>query len=119
MPCTVAQDGEAVFIKTTSSAFASTDIEIWLRSEGVTDLIVTGAVASFCVHSAVRSGADLGFQMSVVRDAVIEFDIPAADLGAQAIFDVTIALLEADFANIISTAQAIENPTCENATSNT
>lgn len=108
MPCAIAQDDDVVFIKTTSSAFASTNIEAWLRTEGVTDLIVTGAVASFCVHSAVRSGADLGFKMSVVRDAVIDFDLPAADLGAQAIFDVSIALLEADFANIISTVQATE-----------
>ncbi|MDA9207904.1 isochorismatase family protein [Octadecabacter sp.] len=107
MPCAVAQDGEPVFIKTTSSAFASTDLEAWLRSEGIIDVLVTGAVASFCVNSAVRAGADLGFNMSIVEDAVIDFDLPHAGLGAQQIFDVSMGLLEADFAKVVTTSEAL------------
>lgn len=100
MACAQALDNEPVFVKTTSSGFASTGLEACLRQEGITGLAVTGAVAGFCVNSTVRSGADLGFTMSVVRDAVLGFDLPAANLSAQAIFDVTMALLEADFATL-------------------
>ncbi len=108
MACAVEKEGEPVFIKTTSSAFASTDLETWLRSIGVTDIVVAGAVASFCVNSTVRTGCDLGFNMHLVRDAVIEFDLPQAGLGAAQIFDVTLGLLEADFATIVTTAEVVE-----------
>ena len=109
MPCAIENDGEPIFIKTTSSAFASTELETWLRSEDITDIVMTGAVASFCVNSAVRAGCDLGFNMHVVRDGVIDFDLPDAGLEAKAIFDVTMGLLEADFAEIVTTSALIEN----------
>lgn len=101
MPCAEATEGEAVFVKQTSSAFASTDLAAHLRKRGVSNLVVTGAVAGFCVNSTVRNGADLGFDMTVVRDAVIGFDLPAAGQTAQVIFDVTMAHLEADFARLV------------------
>ncbi|HOY79857.1 MAG TPA: isochorismatase family protein [Hyphomonadaceae bacterium] len=106
MPCAQAATGEPVFIKRTSSGFASTDLEAHLRTNGITDLIVTGAVAGFCVNSTVRAGADLGFRMTVVRDAVLGFDL--SDLPAQTIFDVTMAHLEADFAKVLDTATVLQ-----------
>lgn len=100
MPCAEAVEGEAVFVKQTSSAFASTDLARHLKDEGITNLVVTGAVAGFCVNSTVRNGADLGFDITIVRDAVVGFDLPAAGLTSKVIFDVTMAHLEADFARI-------------------
>ncbi|WP_084295643.1 isochorismatase family protein [Cereibacter johrii] len=100
MPCADAVEGEAVFVKQTSSAFTSTDLARHLHNEGITHLVVTGAVAGFCVNSTVRNGADLGFETTVVRDAVIGFNLPAAGQTAQVIFDVTMAHLEADFARL-------------------
>lgn len=101
LPCAEALPGEAVFEKTTSSAFASTGLGAHLAAAGITGLVVTGAVAGFCVNSTVRAGADLGFTMTVVRDAVIGFDLPG--LPAQTIFDVTMAHLAADFATVTDT----------------
>ncbi|MCS4242604.1 nicotinamidase-related amidase [Rhizobium sp. BIGb0125] len=101
MPCGKEVDGEPIFVKNTSSGFASTDLAEYLRSNGIEDLVVTGAVAGFCVNSTVRAGADLGFNMTVVRDAVLGFDLPSANLSAQTIFDVTMAHLEADFARFV------------------
>lgn len=108
MPCDEALAGEAVFEKRTSSGFASTELEAHLRAGGVTDLVVTGAVAGFCVNSTVRAGADLGFRMTVVRDAVLGFGL--SGLSARTIFDVTMAHLEADFAKVVD---AIEMLQCE------
>ncbi len=107
MTCAEAQEGEAVFVKRTSSAFASTDLAAHLKARGITELVVTGAVAGFCVNSTVRHGADLGFDMTVVRDAVIGFDLPAAGLSAQVIFDVTLAHLEADFARVVDSTSVL------------
>jgi len=108
MPCAIEKDSEPIFIKTTSSAFASTDLEAWLHGKGITDIVVTGAVASFCVNSTVRAGCDLGFNMHVVRDGLIDFDLPNTGFEARAIFDVTMGLLEADFAKIVTTSALLE-----------
>lgn len=107
IPQTQAVPGEPVFIKHTSSAFASTGLERVLRDAGITDLAVTGAVAGFCVNSTVRAGADLGFRMQVIRDAVMGFDLPTAGLSAQTIFDVTMAHLAADFARLVDTGDLL------------
>lgn len=109
MPCAQARDGEPVFLKRTSSAFASTDLQAHLRGQGITDLVVTGAVAGFCVNSTVRAGADLGFRMTVVRDAVLGFDLPSDHLSARTVLDVTLALLEADFAEVVDTASILSS----------
>lgn len=104
MDCAEAEAGEAVFVKAGSSAFAGTGLEGHLRARGIGALVVVGAVAGFCVNTTVRGGADLGFAMTVVRDGVIGFDLPEAGLSARVIFDVTMAHLAADFADVADAA---------------
>ncbi len=108
MPCALAADGEAVFVKTTSSSFTSTGLEAHLRENGLSDLTVVGAVAGFCINSTVRHGADLGFRMTVPTDAVLGFSLPHANQSAQVIFDVTMAHLGADFAALTDTAALLD-----------
>lgn len=96
---------EPVFVKSTSSPFASTDMENYLRDNRIDTLVVTGAVAGYCVNRTVRVGSDLGFKMIVVRDAVMGFDLPDEKLSARAIFDVTMAHPKSDFANVVDSAE--------------
>jgi nicotinamidase-related amidase len=107
MPCAEAFEGEPIFIKTTSSPFASTGLEKFLRDDGIVSLFVTGAVAGFCVNTTVRAGSDLGFRMTVVHDAVLGFDMPSENLSARTIFDVTMAHLNSDFAEIVDSSSVI------------
>ncbi|CNL84106.1 cysteine hydrolase family protein [Yersinia enterocolitica] len=109
MPCAQAVADEPVFVKTTSSGFASTDLANYLRDNGIDDLVVVGAVAGFCVNSTVRAGSDLGFNMTVVKDAVLGFGIPSTNLSANTIFEVTMALLAADFANVVHSEAVLSN----------
>lgn len=50
---------EPVFIKNTSSAFSSSDLLSHLQKNGISNLVVIGAVAGFCISSSVRMGADI------------------------------------------------------------
>ncbi len=97
--------GDPIFVKSTSSPFASTNMENYLRDNGIESLIVTGAVAGYCVNTTVRAGSDLGFTMVVVRDAVLGFDLPDENLSARAIFDVTMAHLKSDFAKVVDSSE--------------
>lgn len=107
MPCARSLESEPVFMKRTSSAFASTDLAAHLRDNGIDDVFVTGAVAAFCISSTVRAGCDLGFNMLVVRDAVVGFDMPSAHLSARTVFDVTMAQLESDFARVVDASSVL------------
>ena len=108
MACAQALPGEALFVKRSSSAFATTPLAAHLRDQGLSHLYVVDAVAGFCVNSTVRSAADLGFVVTVVRDAVIGFDLPSAALDAQTVFDVTMGLLEVDFATLRDSAALLQ-----------
>lgn len=107
MPCAIALNEEAVFFKSTSSAFASTGLAAHLRLQGINDLLVVGAVAGFCVNTTVRDASDLGLTVTVAEDAVIGFGLVGSAHSAQAIFDVTMAHIKCDFAKVMDTDEIL------------
>ncbi len=103
MPCAVPLAGEVVLWKHHSSAFAGTGLDDLLKAQGVTEFVVAGAVAAFCVTSTVRQASDLGYRVLLPQDALLGFDLPAHDGGvidAGTVFRVTLSLLGADFATL-------------------
>jgi nicotinamidase-related amidase len=107
MPCAVPRAGETVFWKHGSSAFYGTGLDAHLKAQGITDLVVAGAVAAFCVTSTVRQASDLGYRVLLPQDALLGFDLPAHDGGkidAGTVFRVTLSLLGADFATLTTVA---------------
>ena len=108
MPCAAPLPGEPVFWKSGSSAFSGTGLADHLAAEGIDRLIVAGAVAAFCVTSTVRAASDLGFHVLLPGDALLGFDIPAHDGGridAATVLRVTLSLLGADFADLVTVDQ--------------
>ena len=56
-----------------SSGFANTDLELQLNKHGIHQLIVVGMVAHTCVEATVRYAAELGYEVTVVRDATASY----------------------------------------------
>ena len=56
-----------------SSGFANTDLDLQLKKHGIHQLIIIGLIASTCVESTVRFGAELGYEITMVRDATASF----------------------------------------------
>src|SRR4029434_708321 len=52
-----------------SSGFANTDLDLQLKKYGIHKLIVIGLIAHTCVESTVRFAAELGYAVTVVKDA--------------------------------------------------
>jgi nicotinamidase-related amidase len=82
-----------------SSGFANTDLDLQLRKHGVEQLVVMGLIAHTCVESTVRFAAELGYGVTVVRDATADY----SDNEMHAALDVNIPR----YASAIVTANEI------------
>lgn len=108
MPCAAPRPGEMILVKSRSSAFAGTGLESHLRATGIDRLVLVGAVAGFCITSTTRAASDLGYPVILPGDALVGFDVPRADgsrIPAATVLDVTRALLAADFACVMASAE--------------
>jgi nicotinamidase-related amidase len=56
-----------------SSGFANTDLDLQLKRQGIHRLIVMGMIAHTCIEATVRFAAELGYDVTVVRDAVADY----------------------------------------------
>lgn len=56
-----------------SSGFANTDLDLLLKRHAVQRLIVIGLIAHTCVESTVRFAAELGYDVTVVKDAIADY----------------------------------------------
>lgn len=57
-----------------SSGFANTDLDLLLKKHGVHKLIAIGLIAHTCLESTVRFAAELGYEVTVVRDATAAYN---------------------------------------------
>src|SRR5918912_3989186 len=55
-----------------SSGFANTDLDLQLKRHGIHKLIMIGLIAHTCVESTVRFAVELGYEVTVVKDATAD-----------------------------------------------
>ena len=56
-----------------SSGFANTDLDLQLKKHGIHKLIVIGLIAHTCVEATVRYAAELGYEVTMVKDATADY----------------------------------------------
>lgn len=65
---------DPVVVKKRVSAFVGSDLEVLLRSLGVTHLVLTGIATSGVVLSTLRQAADRDYALTVLSDACADAD---------------------------------------------
>lgn len=60
--------GEVVIDKPGKGAFYSTDLDLVLRRQSITTLVICGVTTEVCVHSTVREANDRGYRILVPGD---------------------------------------------------
>jgi len=55
------------------SGFANTDLDFHLKQQGITHVIVIGLLANTCIESTSRFAMELGYHVTLVRDATATF----------------------------------------------
>jgi nicotinamidase-related amidase len=56
-----------------SSGFANTDLDLQLKKHGIHQLIIIGLIAHTCVEATVRFAFELGYEVTMVRDATADY----------------------------------------------
>jgi ureidoacrylate peracid hydrolase len=56
-----------------SSGFANTDLDLQLKKHGIHKLVVIGLIAHTCVEATVRFAAELGYEVTMVKDATADY----------------------------------------------
>lgn len=62
-----------------ASAFAHSNLDLYLRRRGVTRLLLAGYALHVCVESTLRAAHDLGYDATVVEDACAAFTAAQRD----------------------------------------
>jgi nicotinamidase-related amidase len=73
-PALGARSDEPVVVKKRYSAFTGSDLEVLLRSRGITRLVLAGISTSGVVLSTLREAADRDYQLVVLKDACWDGD---------------------------------------------
>jgi nicotinamidase-related amidase len=55
------------------NGFTSTDLDLQLKQRGIDRIIVAGMLANTCVEGTARCGAEIGYHVTLVRDATAAF----------------------------------------------
>ena len=78
--------GDHVVTKQRWGAFLGTDLDDALRQRGVTQVVLTGVATSIGVESTARSAYDLGYNVTLVVDAMTDRDADAHRHSVEKIF---------------------------------
>jgi nicotinamidase-related amidase len=55
------------------SCFANTDLDSQLKQSGIQKIILVGMVANTCIEATARPGMDLGYPVTLIKDAIAAF----------------------------------------------
>jgi ureidoacrylate peracid hydrolase len=90
-----------------SSGFANTDLDLQLKRHGVHQLIVIGLIAHTCVEATVRFAAELGYEVTVVKDATADY----SNEEMHAALDINIPSYASAIVTTTEIVEAISSPT--------
>lgn len=81
-----AQPSDHRVTKTTWGAFENTDLDDYLKAQGVTQVVMCGIATSIGVESTARVAYERGYNVVLVPDAMSDLDIVMHDYAVAKIF---------------------------------
>jgi nicotinamidase-related amidase len=100
-------ENEHIEEKIVNSAFIGTNLEQYLRANGIDTVVIAGLTTDHCVSTSTRMSGNLGFKTFVVADATATFNRTGYDgtkFGAEDVHSYALASLNEEFATVVVTA---------------
>ncbi|MET0353858.1 MAG: isochorismatase family protein [Plantibacter flavus] len=93
-------------VKQYGSVFAGTELEAWLREQGVDTVTLVGYMTNNCVIASAAGAEELGIDVEVLSDATgaINLENAAGSVDAKTVHTTLMALLDSNFAAVATTA---------------
>lgn len=93
--------------KSDVSAFRGTDLEAWLRSEGIDTVAIAGYMTQHCCAGTARDAAALGFTVEFLSDATGTIDLvnEAGTISAAALHRSVLVTMQSAFAAVATTEE--------------
>lgn len=101
---------EAVITKSVNSAFIGTNLEEYLKLNGIKTVVITGMTTPHCVSTTTRMSSNLGFNTFLIEDATAAFamkDKHGQYYDAETIHRISLLTLDEEFATVITTNQLL------------
>lgn len=105
-----ARPGERVVVKDVNSGFTGTYLELHLRRDRVSRLLVVGFFTNMCVETTVRAAGNKGYDTYLAHDACAAGNRLTPDGGgfdAELVHAMSVANMHGEFCTAITTEQAI------------
>ena len=96
--------------KSVNSAFiGSPDLNSWLKGEGITEVAICGIQTNMCCETTARMAGNLGYNTWFLLDATHTFakTVAGTKYSAETLAEITAVNLSGEFAEVISTEEAI------------
>ncbi|KAJ5261182.1 hypothetical protein N7478_011777 [Penicillium angulare] len=69
-----------------SSSFANTDLDYQLKQRGITHVICAGMVANTCLEATARFALELGYEVTLIKDATAGFSTELKDAATEIVW---------------------------------
>ncbi|GBQ47504.1 cysteine hydrolase family protein [Komagataeibacter sucrofermentans] len=105
------ENGEPVVLKHHPNAFRDTELKTLLDRQGIRQLTVLGAMSHVCIDATVRAAVDLGYDVTVVHDAIATRDLAFNETAvpAKQVHVAYMAALAFAYAKVIPTREIIHS----------
>ena len=96
--------------KTLPSCFADTELDQWLRENGIDTVAIAGYMTQNCDESTARDAAHRGYRVEFLSDATgtLSMSNEAGTIGARELHEAVTIVLQSRFAAVITTEQWCE-----------
>jgi nicotinamidase-related amidase len=67
------KDYEKIIDKKFNSAFYQTDLDVYLKSKSIENIIIVGMQTEYCIDSTIKSAFDLNYHVYNIRDIFFNY----------------------------------------------
>ena len=102
--------GETIVTKHFPNSFRNTELDAFLETRGVKDLVICGMMTHMCIDATVRAAFDKGYTCLIAHDACATKNLTFAgvDIPANHVHGSYMAALGAVYAKVLSVEEMID-----------